>query len=335
MRVGSGRHEYDWIDGWAQAPATTAAHVGWAHHGITVSGAGDIIAVAPSDATVLVFDANGALRQSFATGLTEGHGLTLVAEGDTEYLWIADHGVKRQPALGYELPAGLGGRPGRVVKMTLAGAHVFELPLPPAAATPGARYLPTSVAVNEDRFGGNGDIWVSDGYGESLVHRFDRHGRHRATLTGEEGRGGRFSTPHNVVIDRRKPEPELYISDRGNRRLQVYDLDGGFKRVVGEGTLTSPGGWVADGEFMILSELHARLVVLDAADRFVCELGANASACDRDGWPNARGDDGRLRRPPLEMGRFNSPHAIAIDASGSLYIGEWLIGGRITKLARA
>ena len=64
-------------------------------------------------------------------------------------------------------------------------------------------------------------------------------------------------------------------------------------------------------------------------------LGLDTEAPSRPGWPNDRGDDGRpVRSKALTPGRFNSPHAVAVGNDGSLYVTEWLIGGRTTKLAR-
>src|SRR5437868_359136 len=85
----------------------------------------------------------------------------------------------------------------------------------------------------------SGDVWVADGYGRHLVRRFDARGRHVQTLTGEEG-VGRFDCPHGVALDRRRGEPELYVSDRANARIQVYDVEGRFRRVVSEGVVVTP-----------------------------------------------------------------------------------------------
>ena len=41
------------------------------------------------------------------------------------------------------------------------------------------------MAVDEERHGGSGDIWVADGYGESYVHRFDKSGRYTSSITGD------------------------------------------------------------------------------------------------------------------------------------------------------
>ncbi len=57
--------------------------------------------------------------------------------------------------------------------------------------------------------------------------------------------------------------------------------------------------------------------------------------CERPGWPNAKNAAGEVVRPPsLTAGKFNSPHGLAADLEGNLYVAEWLIGGRYTQLLR-
>ena len=198
-----------------------------------------------------------------------------------------------------------------------------------------SRCSPTSVAVDEERFGGSGDVWVADGYGQSYVHRYDKTGAYIGSINGEEGSAGRFNCPHGIFIDRRRGEPELYVADRANARVQVYALDGSFKRVFGSEFLTTPSAFVTHGDQMIIAELRARLTVVDGDDNLVCYLGANESVCDVDGWPNNRDSEGKLIPTSLlEPGKFNSPHGMAVDADGNLYVAEWLIGGRLTKLAK-
>jgi hypothetical protein len=231
----------------------------------------------------------------------------------------------------------------RVVKMTLSGEIRAELPVPPrdAATGPGmmGTYCPCGSAIDEERFGGSGDVWVADGYGSSLVHRFDKHGSHVAALTGEEG-GGRFVCPHAVFIDRRPHKaPELYIADRENKRVQVYELAGRYRRTIGEGFLSSPSGFARWGDTLVIAELYSRLAVLDADDRLIGYIGNDPDAedgqgwPDRPGWPNALTDEGYVQAPQLrDPDRFNSPHSVAVDSEGNLYVSEWLIGGRYTKL---
>ena len=216
---------------------------------------------------------------------------------------------------------------GEVVKATLGGETLLQLEAPPAARSDGGAYAPTWVAVFEEHRGGNGDVWVADGYGMNHVHRYDRTGRYLGSINGEEGSAGAFDCPHGIWFDMRHGEPELYVADRGNRRLQVYDPEGAFKRSVGEGVLDCPCAGAVYGDELYVPELCARIAVLDGDDRLVRYIGRNEAVCDRPDWPDL---------PPRDLhpGTFNSPHSLAVGADGSLYIVEWIVGGRITKLER-
>lgn len=340
MRIGDGKTDYEWVEGWALIPDSESASNGWAHHDVAVTASGDVISFHPGDATMLVFDAQGNLSRSWATNFADAHGMTIVMEDGTEYLWVADNGRKRSADLAYEYASATarGGPPlhatetrGQVVKMSLQGEVVQAISRPKLAIYETGVYSPTSVAVNE----ANGDVWVADGYGQSYVHRFDRSGTYIASINGEEG-AGRFNTPHAVLVDTRKLEPELYIADRANGRVQVYDLEGNFKRDFGSDFLTTPSALAVYGDTMIIAELKARLAVVDADDKLVGYLGDNLPVADVLGWPNNLNDAGNpVRTALLEAGKFNSPHGMAIDSTGSVYVSEWLIGGRFIKLARS
>jgi hypothetical protein len=335
MQTGSGGNTYQWIDDWAKIPETQSAKAGWAHPGIVVTESGDVISYHQGDPRVLVFDKDGELKSSWESGLTEAHGMTLVKEDGSEYLWIADNGSKRDFQYGYDYPPGAESKSGQVVKTTLDGHRLMSLERPDIPVYQSTRYAPTTVAVNEERFGGNGDIWVGDGYGASYVHRFDKDGTYLSSINGEEG-AGHFNCPHGIFIDRRKSEPELYIADRANARIQVYDLEGNFKRAFGTDFLTTPSAFVSYGDQLIVAELRARLAVLDMNDNLVTYLGDNLQVCDVNGWPNNRDEQGKvIPTRLLETGKFNSPHGMAVDANGNLYIAEWLVGGRFVKLVKA
>lgn len=323
----AGEHTYDWIDGWAD----TVPAEGWAHHGVAVSRTGEVIAFHSGRPDLVVLDAGGKVRRTIPTALREAHGITLVEEDGVEFLWVADCGVKMVPGgpapEGWELATGAEG--GQVVKMTLDGEVVLRLPRPPA----GDPYAPTWVAVDERRLGGSGDVWVADGYGQSLLHRYSEGGEYVATLDGGEHR---FNCPHAVFIDRRRADqPRLLVADRTNARVQVLDLEGQTVDVFGQDFLVSPSAFATFGPYLIIAELHARLTVVDADNRLVAYLGRNDEVCTVPGWPNVKDEAGRLVRSHLlEPGKFNSPHGMAVDADGSVYVAEWLIGGRFTKLAR-
>ena len=316
MRVGRGDQVYDWIEKWGRIPDSNSARDGWAHHDIVVSKTGKVISFHQADPTVLIFDEEGNLEKSWNGTVENAHGMHIVKEGNTEYLWLADNTT------------------GKVVKTTLDGELVLGIERPDLKVyAEGGKYSPTGVAVNQEKDGGNGDVYVTDGYGSSYIHRYDKNGEYLSSINGEEGDAGRFATPHDVWVDTRKPDKELYIADRSNGRIQVYDLEGNYRRVLGREPgadwLHSPSGFAQSGEYLITAELKgSRITVLDMNDELVCYLGENSGAFKLNpGWPN-------VPQETLIPGKCNSPHGIAVDADGNIYSAEWLIGGRINKLAK-
>jgi hypothetical protein len=90
-----------------------------------------------------------------------------------------------------------------------------------------------------------------------------------------------------------------------------------------------------DGQLIVVEFLPPRLCILDSDDRLVAFIGEDAMAPQRERWPNEVTAVGELTRPRLlAAGRFNSPHAVAVDRGGNIYVTEWLIGGRTIKLQR-
>ena len=90
------------------------------------------------------------------------------------------------------------------------------------AGVPGDNFnRPTDVAWDAA-----GNIFVSDGYGNSRVAKFDRNGNFVKSW-GSYGTGpSQFNTLHSIAVDR---QGMVYVGDRGNRRIQVFDNDGNFK----------------------------------------------------------------------------------------------------------
>lgn len=318
-----------WDEAWAVA-AGLYGEDAWAHHDLAVTADQRIIGFRSGGDSFWILDREGQLVCEWASDLGEGHGLTIVGSGEAEELWVADPGVTfARDAEG--LQAGvLSSGHGRVVAFDLAGNRISELPTPALPIYDEETYRPTTVDVAHEE---DGSVWVADGYGANLVHKLSREGELLLSLSGEEG-AGRFDCPHGIMIDRRRPSaPELYVTDRGNHRIVVYDLRGNFLRVIGEG-LRSPSGLAVCGDELVVAELEARVTILNSEDRVIERIGDDAEAASRRDWPNARSADERTVRPDLRPGVFNSPHGLAVDAAGEIYVAEWVLGGRLVRLHR-
>lgn len=332
--VGVPGREYSWSEDWAQTPYRSD---GWAHHDITVTATGDLVTLDTRDPVLMHLNAAGQALQSCAAPLAEAHGITSVIDGDTEFLWVADNGSKLIPSTAGDATKWVsqaGPHGGQVVKLTMAGQLTARLETPPHSAyLGGGSYAPTSVVVDERRHGGTGDIWVADGYGQGYIHHFDADGGYLDSVNGQDGPGGIFRCPHAIFIDRRGGEPELYVADRGNAQVQVFGLDGQFRRVFGAGVLNSPSAFAVDGDRLIIAELFGRLAMLDDKDALIGYVGEQPDIQKQQGWPNTSdGADAIVASDRLVTGKFNSPHGLAVGADGVIYVSEWLIGGRHIKL---
>jgi DNA-binding beta-propeller fold protein YncE len=83
-------------------------------------------------------------------------------------------------------------------------------------------FKPTDIAWAK-----NGDFYVSDGYGNSRVVKFDKNGKYLFAW-GKRGSGpGEFRLPHSIAVD---SKDQVYVSDRENNRIQIFDRNGKFLR---------------------------------------------------------------------------------------------------------
>jgi DNA-binding beta-propeller fold protein YncE len=84
-------------------------------------------------------------------------------------------------------------------------------------------YQETDIGWSKD-----GSIFVSDGYGNSRVAKFDKDGNFVKSWGERGGQPGDFNTPHSLVVDN---NDVVYVADRGNSRIQAFDTDGKLKGV--------------------------------------------------------------------------------------------------------
>ena len=154
---------------------------------------------------------------------------------------------------------------------------------------------PTDVAVARD-----GDIYVADGYGNSLVHWFSSDLELKRTWGGPGSGPGKFSTPHGIWVDQ---SDRVLVTDRENDRVQVFDREGHYLEEWGD--LDHPMDIYEDARGMIfVTDCIPRLNMF-AAD------GTLAGRC-RASW--------------------NAAHGVWGNKAGDLFLAEQS-PSRVTKLA--
>ena len=180
---------------------------------------------------LLEFDQSGKFVREIGKGVY-GLGYSHSVRFDKyDNLWVVDKGtnavVKFNPA-GYVV-MNLGRRPEGPDDPAESYYRGGRGPAP--AHVDGYFRQPTDVAWDSDD-----NIYISDGYTNSRVAKFDRRGNWVKSWGTRGSSGphadenpGMFSTPHNIGVDRRN---NIYVADRGNRRIQVFDTDGTFLRMI-------------------------------------------------------------------------------------------------------
>jgi sugar lactone lactonase YvrE len=182
--------------------------------GVDVDSKGQIYVVNRGKQPLLEFNPDGSFVRSIGDGLPfEGPHSVRVDPQDN--IWYIDAGTNLIIKFDKEkrVQMVLGRRPEPWTWAT----HVIERAIP----GPANFYQPTDVT-----WGPDGSIYVSDGYGKSRIAKFSKDGN-LIKSWGDRGTAqGEFNTPHSIVIDK---DNTLYVADRQNGRIQVFDTEGNFK----------------------------------------------------------------------------------------------------------
>jgi sugar lactone lactonase YvrE len=180
--------------------------------------------------------------------------------------------------------------------------------------------MPTDIA-----FGPNGDLYISDGYGNARVMQFDKNGKFVRTWGELGSRPGEFSIAHSIACDK---AGKVYVADRNNVRVQVFDSQGKFLEewrdiILPWGLALKDGDlWVAGSSPMQWRKQDTN-VGCPPADQLVMRFRTDGRLLQL--FHFAKGMDG-LERP----GELNWVHCIAFDSRGNLYLGD-IIGKRAQK----
>jgi DNA-binding beta-propeller fold protein YncE len=319
VRIGTGHWTYELDETWGKLPAGMKYGLGC---GVVVDGRDRIYVTSRSASpAVAVFDRDGKLLETWGDDFAEkvgyspqqvvesAHCIYWSKEKDGEYFYFTENAGKdgKDPKFGR-----------RVYKTDLQGRILFEIGNVAKEGTTSQKFEwtnPTDVAV-----AANGDIYVVDGYGSQRVTRFDKNFKEIKTI-GKKGTGkGEFNTCHGVWISTLRNEPEVYIADRHNGRLQVFDLELNFKRFV-LGDVRMPCCFYQHDGHLYIPDLGSAVTIIDGSDKAVAHLGDGKS------W------DGKIDKPDNQTNPalFATPHALTVDSQGSFYVVEWLPFGRPRK----
>jgi DNA-binding beta-propeller fold protein YncE len=311
--------------------------------GVAVNSKGDVVVLNhPGSATtgplygnatteILQFDQNGKLVREI------GHGVYALGYSHSvrfdkyDNLWVVDKGtdsvIKFDPK--GKVLLNIGRRP-----EGYDSGHERHLKQSEAKPVDGWFRSPTDVAWDPDD-----NIFISDGYVNSRIAKVNKWGDWIKSW-GQYGPGGRnadenpgnIDNPHNMQADK---DGNVYVADRGNRRIQVFDKDGNFKRflflnapydktrrmvlTIGPSNPEMRPDQTAPWAMCISSTAPQYLFVADAEPGRIYKMTLDGKIL------GMLGESGR------RMGQFNWIHAIACPSENTLFIAD-MNNWRVQKL---
>ncbi|EDY20624.1 NHL repeat containing protein [Chthoniobacter flavus Ellin428] len=245
-----------------------------------------------AEPTISVFDGqSGKLLTEWGAGeFIMPHGLTLDREDN---VWLTD--VGRQ----------------QVFKYAHDGHLLLTLGERGVAGSDQTHFnLPTDVAVLPD-----GSFYVSDGYRNTRVVKFDAAGHYQFEWGGKGTEPGKFRLPHGVAVD---SHGRVFVCDRTNSRLQVFDPKGKF--------LAEWKGPQVGRPYGVSVAANDHVFVIDGGDQLPNQP-EHAKAVELDPEGNVVPRFGSYGRDP---GQFQLGHDIAVAPDGSVYVGD-AKGKRVQK----
>ena len=287
MTLGTGNLLFEPVEGWEKLPA------GWSFMecpGVAVDSQDNVYVLTRGQHPIIVFDREGNFLRSFGEGLfseNRTHGLYIAYD---DSVLVADDALHT------------------VQKFNTKGERLMEIgrrnqPSPKWSGQPFNR--PTSAAIMPS----SGDIYISDGYGNSRIHVYSTEGEYKFSWGSPGVDPGQFIRPHNIAIDN---DDQVYVVDRECHRIQIFDSKGNF--ITMWNNIHRPDAMVLWQDHVYVGELNGMTGVDDAPG-----LGHRVGIYNLKGELVSRFGDPEEGEGP---GQFIAPHGIAVDSRGDLYVAD-------------
>ena len=228
---------------------------------------------------VMEFDQNEKFIRWFGEGLfTRTHGLRLDPDGN---IWVTDVGghivVKLNPQGQTLLTLGVKGEAGD----WNGDSHRLREP-------------------NDLAFGRNGDIFVVQGHtpgrGDPRVLKFDKNGNFLKTWGGRGTAPGQFDVAHGIAVD---AKGQLWVADRENQRIQIFDQDGGFIREIKYAGLPCSLE-IGPRYIYMVNGFAGQILRLDLEGKVLAAVG----------------------KPGKELGEFGEAHFVAVSPKSEIFVAD-------------
>jgi hypothetical protein len=300
--------EFKPVPDWLKLPEGRTK-IGSMHGDVAVSSKGEVyVSVQDPAAGLQVYAPDGKFLRNVPNAPSDFHGFVIRQQPEGEFIF-----GPRQTGQ-------------TIVKMTLDGQVVLTIPasaIPDEFKNKNAKTGQTSLALTAMDVAPNGDLYVTDGYASDYVHRFDRTGKYLKSFGGRK-EPYNLKTLHKIAIDTRFSPVRIIGCDRENGRVVHFSLEGEFLGVVAK-DLLRPAAVAISGDYAVVGELKGQVTFLDKAGQVAARLGSNTE-------PGV--GTNQMKPEQWRPGFVVSPHGVAVNEHGDLFVAEYNVFGRVHRFNR-
>jgi len=274
---------YRAVEGWAQLPP------GWNFgevSAVDVDGNDNVWVFSDGPHPVIELDRSGRFLQAWPEFLgKKPHGMRVGPDGNIWTVDLESH---------------------RLMKWTPSGRLIMLIGTGSPAADNNDKYAFNRPATLT--FGPGGDFYVADGYGNSRVVHYSKDGEYLGQWGNKGVADGDFNLVHDIALD---GHGRIYVADRLNRRVQIFDMQGRFlNKWTDLGTIQGLY-YVKSEDVLYMCDLNARVLKVNLEGKVVGLIGSFGKA----------------------PGKIDIPHYLAVDSTGAVYVADFR-NWRVEKFVR-